>query len=527
MTVDQLPGPIATSTRDREIERFKRSFRIRVQNGDPSVLVDTGDSSPVDTDAKICADIVMPLYAAAKTSSDNSVLEQARAKALKQWGKREGVGDPLGARGASGVVTIEASPGGGAIPTGQELRHKSSGLRYQVITNSHYDDGDPCAIVGKDTGPATNLPPGTQLEWTSPPPGIADTVLVQADASGHGLAGGADAEGEDNYRARIEQEKQSRAASGNDAEYQLAAESTPDAAIQKAFTWPCWFGPGTTCVICTVKPAHPGGSRAPSSTQMALVEAHVVGEFPGDDGASFGLLQEDPAEVVYAIDWAEGAPGWQDKVTWPQFFAQSPLSGPAAIKVTAAASATTFTLATANANYSGVRQPVVGQTIGFYDRLNFKNQRKRILTVTGTGPWVITCDTTNNASDTSFTPAVGQRAMPWSDSLDATLFTEGKEADGAQEAVPPSGVLAHFDTLGPGEQFSSFYDDGQRQHRQPRPPRSWPHTLTTRGLIDAITAPEVEDVDLLEGDGLAPAVGTPGLTAHILLLHGLAFFPAT
>jgi uncharacterized phage protein gp47/JayE len=529
MTVEQLPGEIATSTRDREIERFKRSFRIRVQNGDPSVTVDTGDGTQVDIDARVTADMMMPLYAAAKVSGDNTVLEQARGAAVDQWGEREGVGERNEARGATGIVKIQASPGGGTILQGQELKNKATSLRYQVITTDHYDDGDQCGIVGKDTGPATNVPAGTQLQWTSPPPGVGDFVTVLADSSGRGLSGGADKESDDEYSARIQHEKQNRAASGNDSEYQLEAEATPEVAVQKAFTVSAYMGPGTTCVVCTVRPAYPGGSRAPSSLQLGLIESHVVGAFPADDGPAFALLADQPADVSYSFVWAEGAAGWADVVQWPQFYAVAPVSGPGAIRVSAATSATVFTLATSNAVYSGVRQPIVGQTIGFSQETStgFSFVRKRILSFTGTGPWVITCDTTNNVSDTGYTPLVNQRAMPWSDSLNAILFTEGKDADGTQEAVPASGVLAYFDTLGPGEQFSSFYDEGRRQRRQPRPPKFWPPTLTTRGLIDAITATEVQDVDVLEGDGLTPVVGTPGVLSYILKPRWLAGFPGT
>ncbi len=521
MTAEKLPGDVPTTTRDREIERHKRAFRLRVPGGD------TGDGSQADVDARVASDIVMPLYAVAGICNDNTVLERARSKAIDQWGEREGVGPRNPAQGGAGTIAIKASPGGGTLLDTNELRHKSSGLRFKVITTDHYNDGDPCGIVGKDTGPATNLPAGSQLEWTSPPPGIADTALVLADSSGRGLSGGADKETDDNYKARIQHEKQNRAASGNDAEYQLTAEATPNVAVQKAFTIPCWFGPGTTCVICTVRPAHPGGSRAPSSLQMALVEAHVVGEFPADDGSSYGLIVNEPADVTYSIDWTEGTTSWADRVQWPPFYAASPPSGPGAVQVSAAASATVFTLSTSNSVYGGARQPAAGQTIGFYDRVNFAFKRKRILSVTGTGPWVVTCDTTNNASDTGFVPEVGQRAMPWADALNSILFTPGKEADGTQEAVPDSGVLAYFDKLGPGEQFASFYDDGVRQRRQPRPPKLWPFELTTRGLIEAVTADTVQDVDVLEGDGLTPTVGVPGVLSNILLLRWLAVFPET
>lgn len=515
MSVDQLPGTIVTKTRDKVIDDWKRDFQSRVPGAD------VGDASPADTDARVMADMLMPLYSTTKVSGDNTVLEQSRGKAVDQWAEREGVPPRREAIGASGSVSIKASPGGGALQGGEdgdELRHEQSGSRYRVIITDHYNNGDSCGIVGKDTGPATNLPAGTQLKWTSPPAGIADTVTV----IGNGLTGGAERENDDKFKLRIKQEKQSRAASGNDSEYQQAAEGTPDVAIQKAFTYPAVTAAGVICLLVTVVPAHPGGSRVANSSQVSLIETHLADTFPADDGLLMAPLAEEPADVTYSIRWAEGAAGWADRVQWPPFYAVDPVAGPGAVRVTSATNATVFTLATANGVYSGVRQPRVGQTIGFYDTAGFAFRRKRILSFTGTGPWSITCDTTNNASDTGYTPQLGQRVMPWSDSLDSILFTEAEEEDGL-----PSGVLAYFDTLGPGEQVATFYDEGRRQRRSPAPPKFWPYELTTRGLIDAVTANEVQDVDVLEGDGIKPSVGVPGVYSNILLLRYLAVFPET
>jgi hypothetical protein len=498
-TIEQLPGLIPTTTRDREIERFKRSVRVRVPDAD------TGDSSPVDTDARVCADITMPLYAAAQINNNNTVLENSRGAALDQWADRYGIAPRREAFGASGAVTFAGSTGGSTILAEDELRDEATGLRYRVITTGTYVPGDPINVTGKDTGPATNVPTGRQLKWSSPRPGCSDYAVV---APG-GLTGGADRENDDNFLLRIKQEMQNRAASGNDAEYQLEIESTPGVGVQKAFTWPAISHAGTTAYSCTVQPAHSGGSRCANSAQMALVEAHLAGKFPGDDGAMAALLADQNADVVLKIDWSENALGWADLAPWPQYFAESPSGSAGAIQVSAASSPTVFTLATANGVYTGARQPVVGQTLAFYDQAGFAWRRKRILSFTGTGPWVITCDTTNNASDVSYTPQIGQRACPWSDSLAAVL----------------TGLWSYFDTLGPGEQVASFYDEGTRQQRQPRPTVGWSHRIATRPLIDSITAREVADVDLTEGDGTTAAVGAPGILAYLLLLRWVSVFP--
>ncbi len=517
MTVTKLPGAIQLKQRDRVVKDWKRSHRIRVPEAD------TGTGTQPDTDARVAADIVMALYATAKVSGDNTVLEQATGEAVDQWGEREGVDKRREAVGASGAVIYAGSTGGSTILENDEIKNETTGLRYRVIRTDHYVPGDLIDIVGKDTGPETNVEAGTQLKWTSPRPGCSDFALVAETSTGSGLTGGADRENDDDCKARIGEEKKNRAASGNDAEYQLEAEKTPNVSVLKAFSHPGIRGPGTTCVVILVAPARPGGSRAPSSTQVGLVETHITSEFPADDGLFMGLVADEPADVSYSFVWSETAASWADVVPWPPFYASPPVSGPGGIQVSAATSATVFTLATSNASYTGVRQPTIGQTIAFSDVDNSTYVRKRILSFTGTGPWVITCDTSNNASDTGYTPIVGQRACPWSDSLTSTLYTPPNEAT----EEPAKGVFAYFDGLGPGEQVESFYDDeGFRQRRMPRPPKSWPSELTTRGLIDAAKGgPEVADVDVLEGDGLAPSVGTAGVLSYILLPRFIAGFP--
>lgn len=508
MTIEQLPGEIVVPTRDTLIEQWKRSHRLRVPDAD------TGPGTQPDVDARVAADALMPVYAAAKMAGRNAVLEEARGAALEQWGEREGVGGRRDAVGASGYVTIAASTGGTTIVEGDELVDENTNLTFMAAETRLYLNGDAAPILGKDTGPATNLDAGTPLKWVSPRPGCGSVATVTAQSDGSGLTGGRERESDDEYLARIQNEKRTRAASGNDAEYQLAAEATPQVAVQKAFTYPAIFGPGTTSVVFTMRPLRPGGSRVPTALQVSLVEAHVTSQMPADDGALFGLVAEEDVDVVYRIRWAEFAQGWEDLVQWPPYYEPTPDSGPAAIVVSSVLSSTAFVLKPANDDYTDAPAPQAGQTIGFYDNAKAALRRKRIGSVLdigggGFGPWFITCDTSNNASDASYTPEIGQRAMPWS--------------EGLADLLP--GLLSYFDSLGPGEQVSSFHDEGRRQRRVPRPPREWPHTLTDRALTNAIALDELEEIEVLEGAGVTPSVGTPGVVSNILKLRHVAFFP--
>jgi hypothetical protein len=208
------------------------------------------------------------------------------------------------------------------------------------------------------------------------------------------------------------------------------------------------------------------------------------------------------------VTWDADAAGWADVVPWPPYYTPG-IGSLRAIIVNSAASPTSFVLKTENSVYTGVAQPTVGQTIAFYDSANGQYVRKRIGAIAGTGPWTITVDTSNGASDTSYKPIGGQRAMPWSESLPDTL--------------PP--LFEYFDGLGPGEQQSFFYDEGRRQKRQPPAPKEWPHTLTRKGLEAVIAIDAIEDGSVVEGDGVAPTVGTPGIVSKMLKLRYVSVFP--
>lgn len=506
MTVEQLPGEMRLPTRDEEVARWKRAYRIRHPDAE------IGHGTQPDIDANVFADVMMRLYAQVDIAGRNAVLEEARGAALEQWGEREGVGPKRFAVGASGFVTIETAAGGAPVVAGDTLVHEQTQSVYRAINTATHTNGTLVAITGVSTGAGTNLPSGTQLSWSGGRPGRGPNVLVAPQSDGTGLTGGRPDETDGEYLDRILDEKHNRAASGNDAEYQLTAAQTSGVAIQRVFTYPAITGTGNTCVIFTLLPSGPGGSRLPNAAHVGLVEAHTSAAMPADDGALFALWEYEDVALAYKIALAENA-YWADVVPWPPYYSPDPTDAPAAIIVSAATSPTSFTLATADALYSGDSTPIApiaGKTIGFFHAASNTIVRKRLLTVTGTGPWVCVADTTNQASDIGYTPIVGQRAMPWSDILPELI----------------GGVLAYTDKLGPGEQVATFFDEGRRQRRSPRPSKgNWASALTSSELADAVeVSPYVVEVDPLDGPGTAPSVGTPGALSYILKPNDIAFF---
>ena len=496
MPLDTLPSGIVTFTRDEIRAQYLRDYAIRNPNGS------TQAGQQPDIDASTIADTLTPVYANAVTLGNGLAVQTMTPAQLRNELLRLG-SDILPAVGASGFVIAAGSAGGGTIFAGDEIK-TSSGLRYTCLATAVYPPGTPVPISGFDTGPATNQPPGTTLTWTSPRPGIASTAKVAVASDGSGLTGGRDVEGVEDQRSRIVSMRANPAASGNDAEIQAAILGCPGISIQQPFTYPAILGPGTTGFTFTLRPSSPGAGRIPTSAQIDQVRAWLVGQFPKDDGFLACVITAYPIQLLLQTSWAPQAPGWADATTWPLYIAGDP------VLVLGATSPTAVRLGTLG---TATSTPQVGQTIAFYDQPNATFRRKKVLTVAVVSAgvsWDLTFDTTNAASDASYTPVVGQPACPWSDSL--------------QSLVAP--LVAYFDGLGPGEQVGSFFDAGYRRRRSPRAPTLWPNTITRRLLAPLYALSTVGDNDLLSpASPTATPTGSPGVNSLMMTLGSLAVFP--
>lgn len=497
MPIDDLDGELTTTTRNEERDRWRRDYSFH----DPES--DTSEGSQPWIDASTMADAVMPLYHDIQLVAQASDPNKISGHLLKVQAEADGV-FKLEAVGSSGAVLCQASGGGGTIFENDEIT--SSGLRWRCIVTALYTAGDQVPIAGIDTGPATNLPPGAAMRWTSPRPGIIADALVAEQADLSGLTGGRDPETDDEYRTRWLERKATPPASGNDADIIQSVEEQTVVPVQKCFTHPGCLGPGTSCIVFLLKPDNSGSSRIPNPTQISTVLANLLGLMPGDEGIFAANVVADNVNLSLKISWSSAGPGWSDLVMWPAYYAPAGQ----AIIVSSATDSLNFILRTFNNNYTAITSPVPGQTIGFWDSATATFRRKRILTVTGGGPWTIVCDASNGVSDQTYTPTAFQRAMPWSDSL--------------QSIVP--GLQTYLQTLGPGEQTAVFFDEGSRQRRVPENPGAYPSALTTKGLENALSAPNVFDAQVVEPTlPRAATVGTLGTTSFLIQLADFSVFP--
>ena len=514
---DPLPAELIIQTRDESRDYWLKKYSIR----NPSTAAQPVDTTPGSYPyirASVYADAVMPLFANAKINADAEGLDGKSGDALTEYGTTQGIPSPAGlpATGSLGLVSISASVGGATIvgtdtvPGGGLEFRTASGARFQATRTGTYLSGALVPIAAVDTGSQTNIAAGTQLTITSAPYGLSPTAVVVAAADGSGLSGGGDAETDADRRDRFRSFNANPPAAGNDAAYQSAVENMVGLAVQKCFTWPAIDGSGSTGIAFTMQPVT-GQSRAPNSTEVALVRTQIAGSFPGDDSQFVMSLTSVPITLALGIRWKRTAAVWADATPWPT----GPIDGAlpfVSSVLTPTDSVLRIAYPTSALDALSATPPQIGQTIGLFDVATATWKRKRILTLSTPAPgagetiaWQLTFDMT--ASD-SYVATVGQVVSPWSDSL-ASLVTP---------------VETYFQNTGPGEVFSTIFDAVSRRIRQPETPE-WPSTLDT-----PITAPLLELSTTSSVTVLLPTlpyvcpIGTPTISANLLELGALAAY---
>lgn len=497
--IDDLPGLLIIPNRDDLHSQYLRDVRIRTPDAA------TNEGTLEYADGLVFVDQQMPVYFDVKNIGDYVANVNKKGKALDAELKRAGTSRLLAA-GGFGFVTVGTSSGGGTIFAGDEIKDLVTGLRYQCTATRLYTNGQPVPIIGVDTGPSTNLPAGTKLQWTFPRPGISPNATIVLQSDGSGLSGGRDDENDSQATDRLTALRSNPPASGNDADIQKAVQECPGVTVQQCFTYPCILGPGTMGVTFTIRPGTPGANRCPNDAQLSAVHAWLVGKFPADDSILMCMLISYPVTLIMRGSWAPTAVAWADAAPWPLYNASFPVKVDGSVY---APSPLAFRLTTGTSTVA----PEVGKALAFYDQPNATFRRKRILSVSvvvANLSWDIVVDESNNASDTNYTPLVNQLAAPWSDSL--------------QTLVTP--ISTYFDSLGPGEQLAVLPDPNLRQRRTPRSPAVYANTLTNRIITPLFSLPAVNDVELV-----SPAVpyntptGAQGIASFLLALGSIVVFP--
>lgn len=507
-TDDDLPGEMIVPTRSDLLSRFIRDWQIRQNIQDPARPVDVGPKTIPYLLGTLVADALLPIIANNLAIGRATLLQNARGTRLDKLAVAQGT-RRLDATSSTGYVTVGASVGGGIIQAGDVLVQEYTGNRFQVLVTNLYLDGNQVPVQALDTGPETNIDAGTVLTFSNPRQGINPKATVAEQSDGSGLTGGHEEETDQQLIDRIISLRTNPPASGNAAEIIAEVEKAGTGVpVEKAFVIPAWAGPGTVCVIFTVRPTATG-SRIPNGVQMGIIQALVEAAFPADDSITVAFVLAQGVSVAFKVTWRRGASGWTDQTPWP------PYQGNFGVFVTNGGGATppTSSFARVTTLTPFTTAPQAGQTVALYNLATKSFARKKILSVAVVSAgltWDLEFDMSNNASD-PFIPASGARVSPWSDSLN----------------LLPAAVVSYMAQLGPGEQFASFPDPGQRQRRQPESPVSWPSVISNADVVAGVKATGVvSDVDLvLPSTPYAAAVGVPGVSVNLLQLTDLGIFP--
>lgn len=460
-------------------------------------------------DAAVARDLLLPIMRNVLVIGDTSSLDNRTDADLNAIGEAEGIRRPP-AVGSSGYVVISTATGGATIFAGDTLKPRNSNVIYQCAATALYGNAKQVLITAVSVGPGTNLPSNTEMEWSNPRPGCSPSCVVWSE----GLTGGRDQADNDEYKTVIIDRRGHQATAGNEHAYAalLGDPFATGIAVQRAFVWPAISGTGTIGFSFTMRPEAPGGTRLPSTAQLAIMLAALEAAFPGDDGAVQISLSEEPASVSFKATWAKSAAGWATPRAWPAYIptTQWYVDGGAAI--------TAESMRVTSDTGGTPVGPLAGDVLALFNVAAIVDgatrpafERKTIATVTPAGgnSYDLTFDMAAGASST-FEPASGALVSPWSDSLN--LVT--------------AGVADYFDHMGPGEMYSEpLPDPGRRGRRQPESRESWPSVITNRldAIVQEVSA--VSSATLVVPSGpQATQVGDLGVLVYLRRLTDMAFY---
>lgn len=191
------------------------------------------------------------------------------------WGRLFGAGDPLAASRAELVVLVTVLVQSGSIEAGRQFVYAPTGIVYTATAAVALNAALVLVTVraasdqqgGAGEGILGNLVPGTALQMANPLPNVARAVTVWSQS-----VTGADAETEDDYRARVIRRVQQKPQGGAYADYQLWGEEGPGI----IHVYPYTGAPGQMDVYIEATPDSSGSPDGiPTSAQLAEVLALI------------------------------------------------------------------------------------------------------------------------------------------------------------------------------------------------------------------------------------------------------------
>lgn len=343
-------------------------------------------------------------------AQDGVLKSRCSTEALDEWAYTFALPSNRGV-GKYGRNAAQASRGGGGfvvgapgtlVPTGALLTDPTGRIVVQLVSGVTVGVGGSTAgaFAAVTVGAASNLPLGTKLTWTSPPPGLASTVVLTA-----ALTDGYDIEGDLALLLRLLRQLQSPISGGTASDFRQWAESATDASggtlgITRAYVFPKRNGLGSVDVVPTV--GGTGIGRDPGSVKAALLQTFLDGKRVACDTVRVVRPWFPDWRKLAVILKVTPAPGYGfDFAASVAFGALDVLAGSTATVVKFTSTALTTAL---RAAVTAGRQPRI-QFPGLAGAIPV--QRRAISAVDAAGVTTVTLDSTLGA-----VPATGSYAYP-------------------------------------------------------------------------------------------------------------------
>lgn len=463
--------------------------------------LDTAFGSEAFARASAFADTVLPLFTNASVILDGTSDVTATAARLNLRLKEAGTAR-LGAKKAAGFVAVEASVGGTPIVLGDLLTYPETGARYSVLIGRTYQDGQLCAIRAIEGGAGGNAPVGARLTWVTPRAGCAPTCAVASDNDGEGLTGGAEEETDAQAQERVVGVRANPGPDWSAAGIKRLLESKEavgehGVALDRVFVYPCVpVGTGGLTLCFLVRGA--GAARLPGAAELTAITTYLGTKGYAGDVVNLAAVLQDPASYLptFGVRWAPGTVGWANQAPFP--FGRRAIVGGT---LTA-----TGCSAVMPDGYAGASAPAPGTDLALYDPASRTVKRKRVGSVSGAGPWVLTF-TATGVTDDSYVPVANASICPWADDLPALL----------------TAVLAEADKLTPGQQVNPPDGAVYRFLRFPAVTNRDRLTLGgagTNAIFDTGLVSDVTDAT----PAFTPTLGTPGIASYLALPATVGFF---
>jgi uncharacterized phage protein gp47/JayE len=414
----------------------------------------------------------------------------------------------LAAVGGSGIVRARADASVvwvGSSTLGDpaaRIARDASLNRYQLMqTAVTWADGTvELKLQGIDGGDDTNPPIDTILTWVNPPANAEPEAIVIEN-----FTGGANAETDAEFAARIEDAQRYRPASGNRGHFRAWAREA-SVSVEAGFVYSCALSAGNVTVCILQKRGRALGpyARLPNFVTMSQATAYLTPPGSPVVPGNVHVLVVSPLGVASDISVKLGLQrgsggGWADFAPWPRSSSAFKFAA-----ITSMVDNTDFRITTDVApNFALPATGVNLPRLMIWDNTFSRFHELPITTISNTGVNEYRIQLATGVAYVS----IGAYISPYTDQ---------------HEGIARS-VEQYFDTLGPGEIIDpSTSLLAHRAYRFPRTSEEYPNRVNARltsSLLEALGG-AAGDADLANATVAAPSVPVSVTSGPEMLVLG-------